>query len=266
MSASVLFLMYHAVLPRGASGEHLDPQERRFAVRESDFLAALDLLHGAQNFRRADVPAAPDDAGGYEQGHRYCLTFDDAWAEHAEVTAPILKKRKLHAAFFIASDQIARDRMLLWRDVRGLAEAGFVIGSHGKTHRFLTEIEGRALTEELAGSRKALEDGLGRKVTHLSLPGGRYDERVLDAARRAGYAMVFTSDPGLWQEGALVPRVAVRLGADGTETIRRLVADPFGETGRLRRRAAALGTLRRVLGNERYHRWHAWWVRRQERP
>ena len=46
------------------------------------------------------------------------------------------------------------------------------------------------------GSKADLEAMLGTPVTQFSIPGGDYDHRVLDIAKRAGYTAVMNSVEG----------------------------------------------------------------------
>lgn len=59
------------------------------------------------------------------------ITFDDGYADNAEVALPILRRRGLHAAFFIASDYL--DGGVMWNDkitlaMRGAPEGCFTFG------------------------------------------------------------------------------------------------------------------------------------------
>ncbi len=261
MSQSTLCLMYHAILAPRERGAGLDPQDRLYAVAWDDWQQQLAAIQKAREFSPKLPPADAGGTGGTPSGHGLCLTFDDAWKQHLEVAAPALAERRLKAIFFISTGQVAQPGMMLWRDVRELADFGCPLGSHGHTHRFLTTLRGGKLREELMGSKKQLEDGSGHAVHFLSLPGGRYNDHVIETAKQAGYTRVFTSTPGLWQEGTLVPRVAVRAGERGTQTVRRLLADPFGEAGRLNRNAGWLRALQRILGDRLYHAVHRVWAR-----
>ena len=66
---------------------------------------------------------------------------------------------------------------------------GVSIGSHGATHTPLTQLDARALENELLTSKRTLEDITGRAITSLSYPHGAVDRRVRDAAAAAGYAI-----------------------------------------------------------------------------
>jgi peptidoglycan/xylan/chitin deacetylase (PgdA/CDA1 family) len=81
----------------------------------------------------------------------------------------------------------------------------------GLAGRFETRAEFEArVGREVAGSRSRLQDSLGRPVTALAWPWGRYDPRLRARARAAGYSLVFTVEPGACVRGSdslAVPRV-----------------------------------------------------------
>ena len=117
-----------------------------------------------------------------------------------------------------------------------------------------------ALERELGGARKVLEDGLGQAVTTMSLPGGRYDARVLEGCRAAGYARVFTSEPRVWVPGFGSGRGAGEGGAaeyrgDATVAWMERLLDPAtGVLARLERVDRVKGAAKRVLGDAVYRR------------
>ncbi len=248
--------MYHAILAMGQDMSVIPGQDRMYAVHWTDWQAQLNAVRAASDFSPVLPLQDRKSVGGRKSGHGICLTFDDAWKQHLHVAAPELLERGLPGLFFITTGQVAQTGMLLWNEVRELADLGFTIGSHGRTHRFLTDLKTADLRDELHHARKELEDEISHPVNLLSLPGGRCNERVLETARDAGFIRIFTSDPGLWQHGEIVPRVAVRTGEAGTETVKALLADPFIATGRLARRAKTLNLAKRILGNRLYHWLH----------
>jgi peptidoglycan/xylan/chitin deacetylase (PgdA/CDA1 family) len=69
----------------------------------------------------------------------------------------------------------------------------FEIGCHSMTHAYLTDINDTDLRREVAEAKTQLEQILGTAVEHFSCPGGRFDRRVSEAARKAGYHTVSTS-------------------------------------------------------------------------
>jgi hypothetical protein len=144
-----------------------------------------------------------------------------------------------------------------WGDVRALADAGMVVGSHGLDHSLLDDLTDTDLRRQLQESRELLENRLGRAVEWLSLPGGTGGARAIKLARELGYRLVFGSRPGrvdLRRLPDLVPRFAVRRG-DGLSGFRSIVEQ---RPGRLFHAALVYRSkqlARKALGGARYARW-----------
>ena len=68
-----------------------------------------------------------------------------------------------------------------------LAEAGWEIGSHSRAHPQSHPARRRGARAELRESRLELERQLGRPCRSVAYPYGDVDERVIAAARDAGY-------------------------------------------------------------------------------
>ncbi len=85
--------------------------------------------------------------------------------------------------------QCADHRRLDETQLRDLA-ARHEVGAHSRTHRLLTRLTDAALRDELEGSRGDLTARTGRETISLAYPYGgpkAYDDRVVAAARRAGF-------------------------------------------------------------------------------
>lgn len=244
-------LMYH--------GLHRDPASRGrfdavYSVHPEQFARQLDWLlehrHRTLRLDEADV-AAPS-----REERRVVITFDDGDLSNVEIALPLLQQRGMVAEFFITSDFIGQPGMVSADDVRRLSAAGMGIGSHGRTHAFLQDLDTRELTAELDDSRGRLQAICGRPIDSLALPGGRGGERELAAAQRIGYRHLLGSVPG--------PNRRPR--ADGwlqrLSVTRDLSLDDFAALVQWRglpprwmqARHAALALPKRVLGNDGYQR------------
>jgi hypothetical protein len=128
------------------------------------------------------------------------LTFDDGHITNFDCALPVLQSRGLIARFFITAGWTGtRPGYMGWPELRSLHASGQLIGAHGWSHTLLTHCAKKELDKELSGARSLLEDKLGVPVTTMSLPGGRYNQRVLAACREAGYSKIYTSEPSAEQ-------------------------------------------------------------------
>jgi len=234
MSQPRLYLNYHEV-----------------RAEPSPFLYALPVAEFEAHLLALSAPPA---------GSRTTLgvTFDDGHRTQYEQGFPVLEKHGVHAIFFITVGFTGTEAdYMTWPQLRELAAAGHEVQAHGWVHRFLTHATDAALDEELRRPKETLEDRLGQSVDALSFPGGRWDERVLEACRRAGYRRVFTSEP--WppvreQAGLRVfGRYSVQSGTS-VDDLARLMRTGGRPSAAQKVLHATKKGLRRTLGDERYHR------------
>jgi glycosyltransferase involved in cell wall biosynthesis/peptidoglycan/xylan/chitin deacetylase (PgdA/CDA1 family) len=112
------------------------------------------------------------------------LSWDDGHRADLRV-AELLKARGLAATFYVPVER--DERSLTGSDLRMLASAGFEIGAHGYSQKFLWQLSAEELAAEIEPCRPALEDTIGEPVTMFCYPRGRYDDNVVRALKRAGY-------------------------------------------------------------------------------
>ena len=157
------------------------------------------------------------------------VTFDDGYRSVHSLAFPILRELGVPGTLFVVTGFAGGtepmtwagiDRWLgtpyeeelmplTWDEIRSLAEAGWDIGSHTRTHPRLTTLDDDALASELADSRADLEAALGR-CSSLAYPYGIRDARVVRAAREAGYLTAVTLPERITRSGRLEwPRVGV---------------------------------------------------------
>ena len=87
--------------------------------------------------------------------------------------------------------------MLTWDEVREMHALGMTIGSHTMTHPNLPSAGIADARQELAASKRRLEEEIGAPVTMFSYPNGGADRyltrEVQQAVKEAGYAAATTS-------------------------------------------------------------------------
>ncbi len=186
---------------------------------------------------------------------RVHVTFDDGHISTYEHAAPVLDANSISATFFITAGWTGvRREYMNWSHLRELCKRGHRVQSHGWSHSLLTRCSTSELQKELDKSKSELEYRLGRPVEAISLPGGRWDRRVMEACASAGYGIVYTSDfwvntivSGITMKG----RFMVHRYMDA-QYLRR-VANGSPVLGlRLRLKAEAKHVLQRALGDQAY--------------
>ncbi len=126
----------------------------------------------------------------------WLLTFDDGGASTLEPTADLLEKHGWRGFFFVTTDRIGDSTFLNAGQVRELRRRGHVIGSHSCSHpERMSACSRDRLLDEWRRSREKLEDILGEPVRTASVPGGFYSRTVAETAEKAGYTLLFNSEP-----------------------------------------------------------------------
>ena len=151
------------------------------------------------------IELAPLEKAVSRKGERnVAVTFDDGYGHLARFLPPLMERFRFSPAIFVITGYIGRannwDYTYYFRtcphldrhQIRKLAEQGATFGSHGHLHHDLTVCNPGQLQAELADSKKILEDIIGKEVTALSYPFGRFNRRVVETAREVGYKFAFT--------------------------------------------------------------------------
>ena len=182
------------------------------------------------------------------------ITFDDGHVSNFTQALPLLLSFGVAAHFFITAGWTSKKpEFMTWDQLRQLQRSGQQIGAHGWSHTLLTHCSDADLDHELRGSRLTLEDKLGIPVTTLSLPGGRFDRRVLNACKRAGYTQIFTSVPRaeVTADAPLAGRLNLRCDAD-VAWLEALFAPGSHQLRGFERQYRLKAAAQRILGDGLY--------------
>lgn len=215
----VPILMYHQVAPhRDGSPMNRWRVPPVVFARQLDHLAALGI-RGVALRELLEEPVSRE--------RRAVLTFDDGYDAIRTAALPLLRARGFSATVFAVSGRLGGtndwdgerpgEALLSADSLRELHAAGIEIGSHGATHRALTSLADAELSAETAGSRAELEAIVGAPVDSFCYPYGAFDDRSVDAVRRAGFRAATVIRGGIppdLSDPFRLPRVGVR----GTDT------------------------------------------------
>lgn len=227
-----MVLAYHEVMP---------DSNYAYCVTSASFAEQLRLLDSLKKNKSLDAQ----------------ITFDDGEQSQYHNVLPLLAEYGFKATYFVTPGLIGTAAKFLgWEDLRALQAAGHSVQSHGWSHQFLTFCSETELAHELRASRQSLEDNLGTAVEEISVPGGRWDRRVLQACAAVGYRRVYVSDP--WVEAEIggvevIGRFMVRRTTTITE-LERIVSRDRSALRKLRLRSQLREGLVGVLGDNLYHR------------
>lgn len=136
--------------------------------------------------------------GGVIAPRSVVLTFDDGYQDFHDHAWPALQEYGFPATVFLISGLIGQparwqtdfERIAPLMDaptIRRLQDEGVHFGSHAVNHDRLPQLDTEAVRHEVFDSKAALQDLLGREVSHFCYPYGEYDQRARDFVEQAGY-------------------------------------------------------------------------------
>jgi len=227
-------LAYHEVMPKS---------DYAYCVTSGSFAEHVVLF---DSFAKGGGPKLPVQ-----------ITFDDGERSQYLNAAPLLAKHGICATYFVTPGLIGTAAKFLgWDELQALQNAGHSIQSHGWSHKFLTFCSDAELAHELLASRKLLEDKLGALVEEVSVPGGRWNWRVIKACADAGYRRVYVSDPWVAENMfgiQVIGRFMVRRSTTAAE-LRKMIQQDRYALGKMRMRSQIKQAIVGLVGNGLYHR------------
>jgi peptidoglycan/xylan/chitin deacetylase (PgdA/CDA1 family) len=232
-AANHAVLAYHEVMPES---------DYAYCVTSRSFAQHLALFDSA----KAGGPKLPLQ-----------ITFDDGERSQYLNAAPLLAEHGIPATYFVTPGLIGTAvKFLGWDELKVLQNAGHSIQSHGWSHKFLTFCSDAELAHELLASKKLLEDKLGAMVEEISVPGGRWNWRVIKACADAGYRRVYVSDPWVAENMfgiRVVGRFMVRRSTTAAELHKMVQQDRYA-IGKMRIRSQIKQAIVGMVGDDLYHR------------
>lgn len=231
---SIPVLMYHHVMPE-MKDLNVTPQifEEQIAFLRRNGWKPLDsneflyLIQNSQKQRKKCV----------------LITFDDGFVDNFIYAYPVLKKYKMKAILFIATEFITDldikrksftiiphkeiwkiafsdkkyEVMCTWDEIREMHMEGiFDIQSHGHSHKipeFIGKDDYNMIENDLKLSQYLILKKLNKKSSHLAWPKGRYNEHTIELAIKLGFKALYTTQRGANtnQEDLLhIKRIAVK--------------------------------------------------------
>lgn len=161
--------------------------------RPEDFCEDLDCLvsNGYTSITFSDLLT-----GSKLPGKSIIITFDDGYLSFYENAFRSLLSRNMRAVVFVPVNYIGKtnnwDVQLLGKNylhmdktqLKIICDNGMEIGSHTLRHIYLNNLSDKILERELNESKTKLEEIVNNTVQTVSYPFGRFNKRVLAAAKK----------------------------------------------------------------------------------
>jgi poly-beta-1,6-N-acetyl-D-glucosamine N-deacetylase len=165
------------------------------------------------------------------------ITIDDGFISEYNNAVPILRKYGYPFCIFVFTHAIGFKNYMSWGQLMQLESWGGEVGCHTFSHPRLINLPEKGIEQEIMGSKATMEKNLGHKVKYFAYPYGQYDDTVRAVAKRAGFRLMLSSDPGSVGEGAefdRTPRQAV-VGAEMSldDFVKKLMNPPLPVISRI---------------------------------
>ncbi|MFN3454011.1 MAG: polysaccharide deacetylase family protein [Pseudobdellovibrio sp.] len=136
------------------------------------------------------------------------LTFDDGYMDNLKNADPLLKKYDFKAQIFLLAnssishnqwdevDKNKGDQIISGEDRKMWLQSSFEIGSHGFSHRKITEMSDSEAFHELHESKRSLEKEFNREIGVYAYTYGDTSAKAAKLAEEAGYDFAVNTDTG----------------------------------------------------------------------
>lgn len=163
---------------------------------------------------------------GEKTGKVFGITLDDGYVNVFDEALPVLRDVGFTATAFIVSAQLGGTNA--WDHAKGVppsplmsvahlkawAAAGMEVGAHTRNHVNLCEVDEATARDEIAGSRRDLEDALGLEVRSFCYPYGGHRAEHAEMVRQAGYVngtTIVSSRARADDDPMRLPRISIHL-------------------------------------------------------
>jgi peptidoglycan/xylan/chitin deacetylase (PgdA/CDA1 family) len=142
------------------------------------------------------------------------LTYDDTVIDQFTVAETEMKKYSFKGVFFIMTVSLGRPNYMSRDQVKGLSDAGHVIGSHTWDHHNVKKYQGEDWVTQIEKPTKTLQEITGKDIRYFAYPFGLWNPEAIPELKKRGF------------DGAFV-LAEKRDEKDPLFTIRRIIASGY---------------------------------------
>ncbi len=114
------------------------------------------------------------------EAKKIAVSFDCAWGvDHTDKLLEIMEKNDVRCTFFAVQFWVEKYPEY----VEKIVGAGHEMGTHSRTHPYMSKLTKNEIESELSTSKAAIEKLTGQKVTLFRPPYGDYDNLLIDTCR-----------------------------------------------------------------------------------
>jgi peptidoglycan/xylan/chitin deacetylase (PgdA/CDA1 family) len=119
------------------------------------------------------------------------LTFDDTKLDQYNVAIPEMKKYGFKGVFFVMTVSLDRPHYMSKAQVKEIADAGHVIGSHTWDHHNVKKYEGKDWVTQIEKPSKELEAITGKPINYFAYPFGLWNPPAIPQLKQRGFKAAF---------------------------------------------------------------------------
>jgi peptidoglycan/xylan/chitin deacetylase (PgdA/CDA1 family) len=175
----------------------VDIDDELYSISPEEFAEQLAYLKNAgyHSVSLHDVFAAQEGQGKLPD-KPIVLTFDDGYEDNYTQALPIMEKYGFHGTEFVIVNSVGQSDYLSWDEIRAMQQRHTEIGSHTLNHVALHDAALPEKQQEIADSKRLIEDQIGRQVEFFAYPYGSYDQEAFTLLQAAGYRGACTGVSG----------------------------------------------------------------------
>lgn len=114
---------------------------------------------------------------------KIAFSWDDGAPEDLRLME-LHRKNEIPGMFFVPTENREGRNVLTREQIKESASEFVSFGGHTEHHTYLTSIPKSEVEQEIKANKEYLEDILGFPIRHFCLPGGNYDQEILDIVIR----------------------------------------------------------------------------------
>lgn len=162
-------------------------EEQLKHLREEGF-ESIDLYHLYEALK-SNMPLPPKTV---------VITFDDGDISLYTQAFPLMKEYGFTGTIFMVTQFTEENKpgYLTWDQALEMAEAGWRLEPHTKTHPSLKGNSREYQRDQIGGSMEAIKSRIGYTPRFFAYPYGQYDNVSLEVAREVGLWGAVTTSPG----------------------------------------------------------------------
>lgn len=142
------------------------------------------------------LPIYSVDRDGQED-KKVSISFDCAWGvEYTDKLLDIMEKNDVKCTFFAVQFWVEKYPEYAAK----IVNAGHELGTHSRTHSYMSKLSKEEIVDELQTSCEAIEKATGQKTNLFRAPYGDYDNLLIDTAKEMGlYTIQWDVDSLDWK-------------------------------------------------------------------